>query len=108
MTECSICWDTIGDKQVVFNCCHERYYHLKCIYQWMSTNNSCPFCRKEYYIKDESTHTTLNIDNPTESIRNESAYNDVNNVHLLLCLFTIVLISFGIVTVFVVKEYAAI
>ena len=108
MTECSICWDIITDKKVLFNCCNERFYHLNCAYTWMSINSTCPFCRKQYFVTESNrnVHTTLNIDN-SQTINNNNnqiVYNDVNSVQILLCLFTLVLICFGIITVFIVKE----
>lgn len=106
MTECSICWDIITDKKVLFNCCNERFYHMGCAYTWMSINSTCPFCRKEYFVKEfnSNVHTTLNIENSIINNNNQIMYNDVNSVQILLCLFILVLICFGIITVFIVKE----
>jgi hypothetical protein len=49
--ECSICYDTMGDK----NCCVTECGHkfcLKCLLMAMDRNNTCPMCR--YVLKDES------------------------------------------------------
>jgi hypothetical protein len=49
--ECSICYETIGDK----NCCVTECGHkfcLKCLLVAMDRNNTCPMCR--HVLKDDS------------------------------------------------------
>jgi hypothetical protein len=49
--ECSICYDTMGDK----NCCVTECGHkfcLKCLLIAMDRNNTCPMCR--HVLKDDS------------------------------------------------------
>ena len=44
--ECCICYESCCNKATTqLECGHE--FHTKCIFTWLSKNNSCPLCRKE-------------------------------------------------------------
>ena len=44
--ECSICYESCCNKATTqLECGHE--FHTKCIFTWLSKNNTCPLCRKE-------------------------------------------------------------
>ena len=46
MEECSICLETIEEKDryELLKCPH--FYHKKCILKWLEKSNTCPECRQ--------------------------------------------------------------
>lgn len=54
---CPICLDTLESNEIVnVNCGHS--FHQKCIEQWVNSNFSCPYCRKDLYV---ITHITKDV-----------------------------------------------
>jgi len=54
-SDCSICLETFDSKEMVcrLNCKH--YYHLNCIYTWLTHQNSknlCPLCKEANKLED--------------------------------------------------------
>lgn len=51
---CSICFMEVeeGAKIRTLSCCHE--YHSKCIKQWLLNEKSCPICKKEVIVPEQS------------------------------------------------------
>ncbi len=47
-SQCSICLKDYKPhcKLVVFPCGNDHYFHLDCMYNWVSNSLSCPLCRK--------------------------------------------------------------
>jgi anaphase-promoting complex subunit 11 len=42
------------DSPVVWGDC-QHAFHLRCLQQWLSTNNSCPICRRDWnFASDEN------------------------------------------------------
>lgn len=50
--DCSICLETIGEKNnCVTECGHK--YHMSCLMKWTMKNNSCPACRNKINKEEE-------------------------------------------------------
>lgn len=47
MTECSICFESVGDTNIVITECNHTF-HLSCYKHW--TKESCPNPRKMYTL----------------------------------------------------------
>lgn len=49
--ECPICFGRVNDYNNFYRmgCC-KNIFHLSCISAWRKINNTCPFCRKTFYI----------------------------------------------------------
>ena len=63
-SDCSICFDTITDKDVLSQCIKtcKNYFHQDCIKRWLETgHDTCPLCRSDWI---EPTTTTT----PEEAI----------------------------------------
>ena len=73
--ECSICLDAITSDtgKVEMSCSHP--YHLKCIAKWLTSNTSCPMCRKnasDYEKLDTTFASEYSIDR----------YRNYNIIHI--------------------------
>ena len=47
---CGICFESMEGMQVIRNGheqCKEHKFHGSCLKKWLSTNNTCPYCRRE-------------------------------------------------------------
>ena len=53
-TTCAICMSDFKetDKITPLPCDEKHYFHSECIIDWLSRNNSCPFCKKEIKSED--------------------------------------------------------
>lgn len=51
--ECNICLEAILPQDLIGfinSCCTTKYYHKSCIVQWSQNSNSCPQCRRRFYV----------------------------------------------------------
>jgi hypothetical protein len=58
-SDCSICFETITDKDVLSQCIKtcKNYFHQDCIKRWLETDHdTCPLCRSEW-VEPTSTKT---------------------------------------------------
>ena len=48
---CSVCIQRYkkGEKLVEFSCSNGHFYHLNCLTAWISSNPSCPLCKKQLF-----------------------------------------------------------
>ncbi|KAL3101576.1 hypothetical protein niasHT_023096 [Heterodera trifolii] len=59
--ECSVCCELIINDQLPMQLKEcEHFFHPNCISQWLTTNKTCPNCRKELNTEDESTSSAPN------------------------------------------------
>lgn len=78
MAECPICLDPLGPRDLIgriHQCLH--HYHKRCISQWSTHSNSCPTCRKLYYVidivaNDARDHVLENINVKDRLIENDA------------------------------------
>lgn len=50
MEQCPICLEPIEYYDLKLQKCCNKYFHIKCIHQWLKNKNSCPLCRSEYLV----------------------------------------------------------
>jgi len=58
--ECSICYETMGDKNTCVTECGHKFC-LKCLLMAMDRNNTCPMCR--HVLKDDSRRLGVGVAN---------------------------------------------
>ena len=46
---CIICYDNISYDDLIFTKC-DHYYHEFCIRKWLSINQVCPICKRQYEV----------------------------------------------------------
>lgn len=51
--ECPICYLPIGKKNKKQTLCN-HYFHKKCLKNWLTIKNSCPYCRKVQKLEQKS------------------------------------------------------
>lgn len=49
MTDCTICYDSLGRVPIKLPCGH--LFHEECLILWVYTNKSCPLCRRNVDVK---------------------------------------------------------
>ena len=55
------------DSPVVWGDC-QHVFHLRCLQQWLSTNNSCPICRRDWnFASDENKEEENAAEQPGEA-----------------------------------------
>jgi len=69
VSSCTVCLDPISDKTVcrLLSCYH--IFHKECIDDWLSRQQNCPMCKKEFndtqdlIFDSEQFMNTINVDN---------------------------------------------
>ena len=55
---CTICLEELGERNTTtLECGHS--FHYRCIFQWNTQHNSCPFCRQPINPDDEANYDNV-------------------------------------------------
>ncbi|GER38432.1 RING/U-box superfamily protein [Striga asiatica] len=78
-SQCAVCKDSFGLKEVAKQMPCKHIYHKDCILPWLELHNSCPVCRYELPTDDPDYESRRTGQNSGNGNRNRGNDNNSNN-----------------------------